>query len=298
MNARKSCIVITLFMIVGLFASACASAATPTPAPAAPLKTAPASSTDASTGDTLPINFQNAVPHEQGRMIIKNGELSLLVADSNRAIDLATGIAVNSGGYVISSKTSGDVEFKSATLTLGVPSDQFEAAQRQLRALAVQVLSDTSSGQDVSEEYVDLQSRLTNLEATAARIREFLQQATRVDEALVVNAKLTEVDGQIEQVKGRMQYLQNRSAFSTIAVNLEPQRPASTPPGWTPSKTIDAAANALAGLLRGLADTTIWLAIAIAPVGVPVVLVLWLIARTRRSRVKPGSQTAITPSGK
>ena len=231
-------------------------------------------------------------------MIIKNGELSLLVADSNRAIDLATSVAVNSGGYIVSSKTEGDVEFKSATLTLGVPSDQFEAAQRQLRALAVQVLSDTSSGQDVSEEYVDLQSRLTNLEATSARIREFLQQATKVDDALVVNAKLTDVDGQIEQVKGRMQYLQNRSAYSTIVVNLEPQRPASTPAGWTPATTITAAANTLAGFLRGLADMMIWLAIAVAPVGVPAVLALWLILRLRRNRARHAGQTAMTPSGK
>jgi len=62
-----------------------------------------------------------------------------------------------------------------------VPVDQFETVQRRMRALAVQVLNDTASGQGVRTEYVDTQSRATHLEATAARIREFLKQAQDVD---------------------------------------------------------------------------------------------------------------------
>src|SRR3990172_9309402 len=127
---------------------------------------------------------------------------------------------------------------------MGVPVDQFETVQRQLRAIAATVLSDTASGQDVSEEYVDLQSRLTNLEATAAHIREFLAQAQNVEEALQVNARLTEVENEIEQIKGRMNYLKDRAAFSTIVVNLEPRRPTPTPTptptplAWAPGRTV------------------------------------------------------------
>jgi Domain of unknown function (DUF4349) len=101
--------------------------------------------------------------------------MNLLVKDTDRAIDQVTGIAVDSGGYVLSSQTATQDGFKSATIKMGVPVDQFENVMRQLRSIAFQVTNETSSGQDVSDEYVDQQSRLTNLEATAARVREFLK---------------------------------------------------------------------------------------------------------------------------
>jgi hypothetical protein len=125
-----------------------------------------------------------------------------------------------------------------------------------------------------------------------------LKQATKVDEALAVNAKLTEIEGQIEQTKGRMQYLQNRSAFSTIAVNLEPQRPTPTPTAtptatptptpvyWQPEKTLNAAADTLGEMLRTLGDLAIWLGVVILPLAVPVLIIYFIIARARRKTTK------------
>ena len=228
--------------------------------------------------------------YRANRLIIKNGELNLLVADTDRALDQVTNLAVGAGGYIISSRTWAQGDFKYATLTIGIPADQFESAQRQLRALAVQVLSDTASGQDVSDEYVDLQSHRNNLEATAARVREFLSQAKDAEQALLVNNKLTEIENQIEQIKGRMAYLNDRSAFSTLTINLEPQRPtptptpAPTPVMWLPEKTFDSAATALSGILHALGDLAIWAGVIMVPLAVPV-LIGWAIwSRARRKR--------------
>jgi len=299
MNARNSLMSLTLLMVLTLVLAACGGAAA-TPAPPAPAATmsaaaaptAPAAS-EAASKDLA--NLPNAAPRSSIRMIIKNGEMTLLVADTDRALDQATGIAVNSGGYVVSSKTWNSGEFKSAALTMGVPSDQFEAVQRQLRALAVEVRSETSSGQDVSDEFVDLQSRLTNLEATATRIRELLKDAKDVDEALQVNIKLSEVESEIEQIKGRMQYLKDRSAFSTIVLNLQPVVPTPTPAAWQPGKTVESAAHSAGNLLRGLIDGTIWLVVALGPVLIPLALVVWLIVRAQRKRAKHGtSGTTVT----
>lgn len=240
--------------------------------------------------DRSPLGNVQVSPYQANRLIIKNGEMNLLVANTDRAVDQVTDIAVNSGGYIVSSRTWFDGEFKFATLTMGVPVDQFETVQRQLRAIAATVLSDTASGQDVSEEYVDLQSRLTNLEATAARIREFLDQAKTVEEALQVNARLTEVENEIEQIKGRMNYLKDRAAFSTIVVNLEPQRPTPTPTptptpvAWMPGKTVEAAAGTLGSLLRGLGDLVIWFAVVVVPFLVPAAIVGVIVVRGRRKK--------------
>ena len=241
-------------------------------------------------------------PAEAGqRKIIKNGEMNLLVADTDRAIDQVTSIAVDSGGYIISSQTALRGDLKFATLTLGVPVEQFEAVQRQLRSIALKVLSETASGRDVTDEYVDLQSRLTNLEATAARVREFLKQAQTVEEALKVNAQLTEIEGQINQVKGRMNYLRERSAFSTLLVNLEPERPPATPTPtptptatstptatptpivWQPDRTFAAATGTLSRILIAVGDLLIWLVVLGGPLFViaAIVAVLWLRRRNR-----------------
>ena len=171
---------------------------------------------------------------------------------------------------------------------MGIPSDQFEVAQRRLRSLALEVQNDTASGQDVSQEYVDLQSRLTNLEATSARIRDFLDKATKVEDALQVNQQLSDVEGQIEQVKGRMQFLKDRSAFSTIALTLNPliptptPRPTPTPIAWQPGKTIEAAGDTLGSVLRGLADAAIWFGIVLVPFAIPVVAIILLVMYFKR----------------
>ena len=98
----------------------------------------------------------------------------------------------------------------------------------------MRVVDEVASGDDVTEQYVDLQSQLTNLEATRARIQEFLQDAKTMDEALRINQELANIEAQIEQIKGRMNYLNDRSAFSTITINFEPEFPVLTP---TPTPT-------------------------------------------------------------
>ena len=319
MNARKILVFLSLSTIALMLVSACAPAAAPAPtqapaapaeqsaAPAQPAEAPAASSADSTASQNLPASTGvQASPYQQNRMIIKNGEMTLLVTDTDRAIDQATGVAVDSGGYIVSSKTWLQDGFKYAALTMGIPSDQFEVAQRRLRGLALEVQNDTASGQDVSQEYVDLQSRLTNLEATAARIREFLDKATKVADALEINRQLSDVEGQIEEVKGRMQFLKDRSAFSTIALTLNPQvptptpYPTPTPVAWQPGKTIGAAGDTLGGLLRGLVDAAIWLGIVLLPLVIPVAAIVAIVVyfRRRRKGKKAGPASASTSSEK
>ena len=321
MNARQIFALWSLFVVAMMLISACAPAAAPTPAPpsvaqaqqpaaqapaaapAQPAEAPAASSADSTANQNLPASTgAQASPYQQNRMIIKNGEMTLLVADTNRAIDQATGVAVDSGGYIVSSKTWLQDGYKYASLTMGIPSDQFEVAQRRLRGLALEVQNDTASGQDVSQEYVDLQSRLTNLEATAARIREFLDKATKVADALEVNQQLSDVEGQIEQVKGRMQFLKDRSAFSTIALTLNPQvptptpYPTPTPVAWQPGKTVEAAGDTLGNLLRGLVDAVLWLGIVLVPLAIPVLAVIAIVVYFRRRGKQAAASKAQPPS--
>jgi Domain of unknown function (DUF4349) len=317
MNARKVYPSISLLMVAMILLSACSPAAAPAPQvvskevvvqpqqPAAPPREAPAASAadSSAVSQNLPSSMNpQASPYQQNRMIIKNGEMALLVADTDRAIDQATGVAVDTGGYIVSSRTWVEDGHKYAEMTMGIPSNQFEVAQRRLRGLALVVQNDTASGQDVSQEYVDLQSRLINLEATAARIREFLAKATKVADALEVNAQLSDIEGQIEEVKGRMQFLKDRAAFSTIALTLNPQvptptpYPTPTPVAWQPGKTIEAAGDTLGGLLRGLVDAVLWLGIVLLPLMIPVLAIIAIVVYFNRRRKKPAVKPAPAPT--
>ena len=246
-----------------------------------------------------------------GRMIVKDGQVKLLVTDTDAAIDGVMQIVGDLGGYVVSSRVwfqpIGDTNYKYATITLGVPAGDFERAIRRLRSLGIRVLDETSSGQDVTDEFVDLQSRLESLQATRARILTFLDQANTVEEALRVNQELAAVEAQIEEVQGRMSYLSGRSAYSTITVNLEPelseltptptptQTPTPTPEPWEAGKTFRAATKTLADLYQGIADMTIWLVIVVLPVLAPFALIgwiVWLVMR-RRKPTKPDDDPSL-----
>ena len=233
------------------------------------------------------------------RKIIKNAEVNVLVEDSDTAIDRLTQVVGDAGGYIVSSRiwyqAHRDGEnYKYATITLGVPVDQFEVTMRRVRGLSIRVLDENASGENVTDQFVDLQSRLTNLEATQARIQSFLEDAKTVDEALRINQELAQIEAQIEEVKGRMNYLSDRAAFSTITVTVSPElpeiepAPAPEPKPWTPSETLKDATETLVKAYQGIVEFAIWLVVAVLPILVPPVLVVWMLFKLLRR--KPAKQ--------
>jgi len=249
-----------------------------------PLPTSAAFEIANQSGDLTVIERSN-------RMIVKNADVRLMVKDTDSAIDRATQIVGDAGGYIVSSRVWYQDYYgnnlKYATITIGIPVDEFERALVRLRDLAVQVVDENASGDDVTEQYVDLQSQLVNLEATRARIQEFLKDAKTIDEALRINQELANIEAQIEQIKGRMNYLSDRSAYSTITINLEPEfpvltptptatpQPTATPIPWKPGDTFKDAKNTVTVAYQGIANFLIWLVVVIVPIVLPPALILW-----------------------
>jgi hypothetical protein len=233
------------------------------------------------------------------RKIIKNAEVNVLVEDSDIAIDRLTQVVGDAGGYIVSSRvwyqTHLDGEnYKYASITLGIPVDQFEVTMRRVRGLAIRVTDENASGEDVTDQFVDLESRLANLEATQARIQSFLEDAKTVDEALRINQELAAIEAQIEEVKGRMNYLSDRSAFSTITVTIAPElpeiepAPVPEPKPWTPSETLKEATETLVKAYQGIVEFAIWVLVAVLPILAPPVLIVWMLFKLLRR--KPAKQ--------
>ena len=218
------------------------------------------------------------------RLVIKNATLSLEVQDVAQTEAAVHKRAGELGGYVLESATSGAGDEMSTKIVFRVPVERFNEALAGVEGLASKLRSRAVQGNDITEEFVDLEARLRNLELTRDRLRGFLDQSTKVADALTVNSSLSAVQGEIEQIQGRVRYLQQSAAFSTITVELTPIPliPIVSEEGWQPVATARASLRDVIALgqwgIERLIVVTIWL-----PVWAPLALVgWWFVKRARR----------------
>ncbi|MBK8988074.1 MAG: DUF4349 domain-containing protein [Chloroflexi bacterium] len=294
----KNCIPLFLFVVllVGCASAAESSRNTAEPAPAQmpaaesyPYDEGGVAFFDTASGQVA--NSQTSLPQE--RLIIRVADLNIVVADTEEAIATIGRMAEENGGWVVSSSVYQYSETaKTGDIMVRVPSVGFVGATEAIKALALQVRQESVSGQDVTEEYVDLTARLDNLEATAVRVRAFLDETRNVEEALAVNQELSRLEGEIEVIKGRMQYLSQSATFSTISVHLTPDelnQPIAIG-SWQPQGIAKSALESLITAVQFLISALIWLVIFLLPLALLVGLPLWLIVRWRRGKRKPTNQ--------
>lgn len=270
------------------------------PAAAAPTQAAAAAAGSGeergSDGNTAANGADDQANAPLGRMVIRNATLSLLVKRADESERAVRALIDRLGGYVLESSTTGDVDARSVRLSFKVPSERFDTAINEIEALAIKVQARSITGQDVTEEFVDTESRIQNLEATEARVREFLVQAKNVEEALRVNQQLTEIQGQLEQARGRIEFLKNNVSYSTINLDLQPELapvPLPTPtalPTWQPGAVARDSWQSLLGFAQVLANIAIALAIW-SPVWGLFLLIGFLGLRRLGRRVPPPPQT-------
>jgi PKD repeat protein len=154
------------------------------------------------------------------RMVVRTGNIQLVVSDVAKALDNVINIAKDNGGYVVTSQKWKEGERNIGTISIRVLAENYDKSIAALRGMALSIISESSSSQDVTQEYVDLDSRVKNLEATEAQLLKIMASATKTEDILSIQRELTNVRGQIEQAKGRMQYLQRTSSTSLIDVRL------------------------------------------------------------------------------
>jgi hypothetical protein len=220
---------------------------------------------------------------EEERMIVRNGDMSLVVEDIVGARDEIAQLAVRSNGYVVSSRISGEEQDMRGWISIRVPDDKFEQTLAELRELAVRVTSESTDSRDVTEEYVDLQSRLRNAEATESQYLALLEKAIDVEDILNIYDSLSRVRNEIEQIKGRMQYLERTSSMSLITVNLRPEATTKSlvRVGWSALEALKSAVRGIVIFGQWLGTIAIWVLIFIPIWGTILGIIYW---RRRRKR--------------
>jgi hypothetical protein len=237
------------------------------------------------------------------RLVIKNASLWLLVQDPGAASDEVARLAEGMGGFVVSTNiyesTFGpnSIPAKQASMVIRVPAERLTEALDQIKAMAVEVTSEQVSGQDVTQDYTDLQSRLRNLQAAEQQLQTIMDGATRTEDVLAVYAELVRVRGEIEVIQGQINYYEQSAAFSQVSIELVPDVAAQPVEigGWRPVGTVKEAFEMLIRSLQVLVNVVIYVGICGVPVALLFGLPGWLVVRgLRRRRQKAAAAAAAT----
>lgn len=149
------------------------------------------------------------------RSLVRTANLALAVGEVGATVDEARRIAVTEGGYV----GREEVRARSATLTLHIPSDRFDRALGELSELG-EVTSRDQSAEDVTEQVVDLDSRIATQRASVDRVRALLARASTVEEIVRIEQELTTREADLESLEQRRQALAGQVAMSTVTVGI------------------------------------------------------------------------------
>src|SRR2546430_3850275 len=196
------------------------------------------------------------------RNLILTAKIDMRSKDPWVTSDRAQAIASGLGGDVLNLSQTGTADTRSATLTIRVPSSRFGDALQQLKSLEGEVQTSGVSAQDVTDQFVDLQARLTAKQAEEQRYIAILNRANTIDEILKVDASLGSVRTQIEQLTAQINSIKNRTDFSTISMSISTLSVLpgdTTTKAWDPSKTVGRALAALGAMMQVFADLVIWL---------------------------------------
>jgi hypothetical protein len=159
------------------------------------------------------------------RKIIRNAELSLEAENPEDAQRKITSIAELRGGFVVESQqSSSDIKALSrdiVSMTVRVPADRFSETLADIRNTSTRVVVEIVKGQDVTEEFIDVEAQLKAKKALEQQFMEIMKRANTVGDALSVQSQLADVRGDIEKIEGRKRFLENQSSLSTIKIRLQ-----------------------------------------------------------------------------
>ena len=230
---------------------------------------------------------------EPDRYLIKNATMTVEVQNAKEALQRLTAAIEGAGGYVGNLQESVNaLGRRSVTVQIRVPADQFDKALQGMEPLG-KVVNKQVTTQDVTEEYVDTDSRSRNLKRTEERLLDHLNKSARLEDTLRLEQELTRVREQIERLDGRLRVLSNRVRLSTIQVTLqeapqaEPIVPAAT---FSTAKVASEAVRSLVAFSQRKWTKAIWVGVWSA-VWLPPLIVLLVVYRVLRRR-KLGTPSA------
>ena len=273
--------------------------------------TVPASIDDESFAEEAPANFDVRLDVVVDRKVIRQASLQLHASDTRATFDEIVRLTESVGGFVANANVfpfEGEDAQPDVSMTLRIPAGQLTSVMTTIKDSVDEVVAESQSAQDVTEQFVDLEARLRNLEALEVELRALLEDVRKQPDAdpvklLTVFNELFSVRGQIEQIQGQINYLSDLTAMATLDVQVS-QTPIDIPivaSAWAPAEAAKDALRSLVTALQGIANWAISFALFTLPVllltlGIPATLGFFLYRRIKNRRGVGGPQTP-APAG-
>ena len=230
------------------------------------------------------------------RVVLKSAEITISVAKPNDSMKEISAMATRLGGFVVNSYTWKDQDYSSgrsydrATITIRVPAETLDATLAEIRAMSANgtegVISESQSGQDVTSDFVDSESRLRNLKAAEAQLMELMENTTDLSSTMEVFRELTNIRSQIEVLQGHINYLRESADLSSIAITLVAE--ASLQPieigGWKPQGVVRESLVKLVRSFQNLVDFLIRFGITCLPFLIPLGIGIFFLVKALRKR--------------
>ena len=213
------------------------------------------------------------------KKVIKNGNLSLKVDHTETAAEEINVIAKNQTGEVFSTNFYERVKGqKNGSITVKVPVEKFEATLIQIKAVATQVISESTTGQNVTEKYSDLQAQLRNKKAEEQSFVKILDRAGDIKDVLAVTQQISRVRGEVERLEGQIGFMDSQTNMSTIVIALsEDIEITPIQNNWRPWQVTKKAFSDLISNSQNFIDSTIQFIIVGVPSLIPFLLFLGVI---------------------
>jgi hypothetical protein len=279
MNLVREIAPVSRSRTVGLADRATGIGVAPKSAPRGAAEPAPLSAPPADAGRTA----QPVAPSDEVnslRRVIRTGQLAIEVDRFDDAARRLLGIAEGAGGFVADSSYTDEDGAPRGTFVLRVPAARFSEVVSQVEALGT-VRSRQITGQDVTEEYVDFEARVRNLERQEARLLTFMDKATRIPDLLAIEQEVARVRGEIERLTGRMRFLSGKVEMATVQTDVT-QKPKKAPGGfWDLDRSIARVQHAfLATVVQMLAvmEGLVAFAASLLPLAL-LALIGWIVVR-------------------
>ena len=248
------------------------------------------SSGEAGSGTTTTTPVDQLTASLEAPQIVKTGSMAIEVTDLNKAVSQAQSTIVGLGGDVSESSLSGDKDVAVATVTYRVPAARWDDALAAMRGLASRVISAQTNSTDVTAQAIDLDARLSNLNATEAALQSIMARASAIPDVLAIEQQLSQTEGQIEELKAQQNHLKDQAAMSTLSVSFS--TPAATvttqaAKEWDLGAQVDEAAATLVHIAQGLVTIAVWVVVVGLPIAIGLALlgaIWWIVRRIGRGR--------------
>ena len=229
------------------------------------------------------------------RIVIKNADLSIVVEDPVVSMEAIGKMAEEMGGFMVSSNTyktttRSGLEVPNASITVRVPADKLDEALVRIKALVedqeLDILNESVSGQDVTSEVTDLESRLRNLQAAETQLLDIMDNADTTEDVINIFRELTSIREEIEVLQGQIKYYRESASLSAVTVYLQAKEALEpiTIAGWQPGLEAQRALQALVEGGQALVNILIWMAIFVLPLAAVIGLPIFFIVKAVRKR--------------